>query len=80
MHVSSQDNKQSYQERILGKQKTYGKAPQKKGSIRELIIRTEAKEEFRNVLGFRKNRALPELTLAWEFKAITMSCYFSRKS
>ena len=64
----------------MGKQKTYGKAPQKKGSIQEVAARTETKKEFRNVLGFRKAGVLLELTLAWEFKAITMSCYFFKNS
>jgi len=41
---------------------------------------TETKEEFRNAFGFRKTRAPLDLTLAWEFKAIMMSCYFSRNS
>jgi len=39
--------------------------------------RIEMKEKFRNAVGFRKVRALLEMTLAREFKATT-SCYSFR--
>lgn len=42
--------------------------------------RIKAKEEFRNTVGFRKDRAPLELTLARKFKGTTMSCYYFRNS
>lgn len=59
----------------MGKQETHGEAPQKK---KETRIKT--KEEFRNTVGFRKDRAPVELTLARRFKGTTTSCYYFRNS
>jgi len=40
--------------------------------------RMETKEEFRNAIGFRKARALLELTFARELKATAMNGYSFR--
>ena len=75
VHVNSQENKQSYWERNLGKRETHVGALCKKRRIQELDARVETEEEFRNVLGFRKASAPLELTLAREFKATATGWY-----
>ena len=59
----------------MGKQETQGEAPWRKRSIEEVDARMETKKELRIAIGFRKARAPPDVTLAREFKATTMSCY-----